>query len=114
MLKKNYEFKKVLKNGKFYSGKQINLFILKNKEKINLLGIAISKKVGKSVYRNKIKRLIRENYRIIENDIKEGYSLIFLWNKKIDKKEADFYIIKKDMENIFKKANLFLKEQGDK
>ena len=114
MLKKNYEFKKVLKNGKFYSGKQINLFILKNKEKFNLLGIAISKKVGKSVYRNKIKRLIKENYRLIEDELNIGYSIVVLWNKKVDKKEADFYIIKNDIENIFKKADLILKEQGDK
>lgn len=35
----------------------------------NFLGIAISKNVGISVKRNKIKRLIRENYRLLENYI---------------------------------------------
>ena len=34
---------------------------------------------------------------------------VILWNKKVDKKDADFYIIQKDMEEIFKKINI-LKE----
>ena len=69
MLKKNYEFKNVLNTGKYYKGKQIEIFYLKKNISKNLLGIAISKKVGSSVDRNKIKRLIRENYRLLENRI---------------------------------------------
>jgi len=72
----------------------------------NLLGIAVSKKAGNSVYRNRIKRLIRENYRLLENSIKTGYTFVILWNKKLDKYDADFNIIKEDMENIFKKAKI--------
>ena len=64
MLKKNYEFKNILKKGNYYSGKRIEAFIKKNNSKdINFLGIAISVKVAKAVKRNKIKRLIRENYK---------------------------------------------------
>ena len=35
--------------------------------------------------------------------------MVILWNKKVDKSKADFYVIKNDMENIFKKINI-LKE----
>ena len=89
-----------------YGGIQIEIFILKVNKPINLLGIAVSKKAGNSVYRNKIKRLIRENYRLLENSIKSGYSFVIIWNKNLDKHDADFNIIKEDMKNIFEKANI--------
>jgi len=38
--------------------------------------------------------------------LKFGYSFVILWNKKLDKHEADFNIIKEDMKNIFKKAKI--------
>ena len=106
MLKKNYEFKNVLTKGKYYGGKQIEMFVLKNNKPFVMLGIAVSKKVGNSVSRNRIKRLIKENYRLLEKNIKENKSLVILWRKSVDKKEADFYKIKEDMQKIFEKAEI--------
>ena len=105
-LKKNYEFKNVLLRGKFYIGKQISIYILKNNKKMNVIGIAVSTKKCGAVQRNRIKRLIRENYRHIKNELKQGYDIVFLWNKKGEAKEANYYIIEKDIDNIVKKANL--------
>ena len=107
MLKKNYEFKNVLSKGKYYSGEYIDIVIKKNNnEKYNFLGLAISVKIAKAVKRNNIKRLIRENYRLIECDIKTGYSMIFLWKKNVDVKNANFSNIKKDINKIFDKAGI--------
>ena len=89
-----------------YGGIQIEIFILKVNKPINLLGIAVSKKAGNSVYRNKIKRLIRENYRLLEDNIKKGNSFVIISKKNLDKDEVNFNIIKKDMESILKKANV--------
>lgn len=107
-LKKNYEFKNVLSRGKFYIGKQISVYVLKNKKKINVIGIAVSTKQCGAVQRNRIKRLIRENYRLIKNNLKQGNDIVFLWNKKGEVKEANYYTIEKDMLNLLKKAKLFL------
>ena len=106
MLKKNYEFKNVLSKGKYYSGKNIEAFIKDNNKSFNFLGLAISVKTGKAVKRNKIKRLIRENYKILEPQIMNGKSIVFLWKKKVDTEKAIFENIKEDMNNIFKKANI--------
>ena len=105
-LKKNYEFKNVLSKGKFYIGKQISIYVLKNKKNINVIGIAVSTKSCGADLRNRIKRLIRENYRLIKNDLKQGYDIVFLWNKKGEAKEADYYIIKNDINKLLKKAEL--------
>ena len=43
-------------------------------------------------------------------NIKTGNRFVILWNKKLDKHEADFNIIKEDMKNIFKKANILEEE----
>ena len=108
MLKKNYEFKNVLTRGKYYSGKRIEAFIKYNNSNINInfLGVAISSKIAKAVRRNKIKRLIRENYKILEPQIVNGKSIVFLWKKKVDIENATFENIKSDMNYIFEKSNI--------
>ena len=93
-LRKNYEFKNVLTKGKMYAGKQILIYISKNKLNENLIGIAISSKLCNAVKRNNIKR------------IKKGNNIVFLWNKNTEIDELNFHTIKKDMENIFSKAGI--------
>lgn len=106
-LKKNYEFKEILSNGKYYSGRFIEAFIKKaNNEEKNFLGIAISHKLCKAVKRNKLKRLIKESYYFYEDKTRSGYCIIFLWKKKIKIENATFENIKNDMEKILKKAEI--------
>ena len=105
-LKKNYEFKKVFQKGKTYTSKNIKVFISKNNLGENRIGIAVSVKSDKAVKRNRIKRLIRENYRLISSDLKKGYNIVFLWNKNAKIEEMN-YIIIEDIKKIFKKADMF-------
>lgn len=105
-LKKNYQFKKVLNKGKYFAGKYIDIFVLKNNKDINYIGIAVGVKIAKAVTRNRIKRLIHENYRLMENKINTGYQLVFLWKKRADISNATFDNIKKDMEENFKRIGI--------
>ena len=105
-LKKNYEFQNVLTKGRFYVGKQITIYIAKSREEANKIGIAISSKACNAVKRNQIKRKIRENYRLIQKNLKLGYNIVFLWNKKIPVEQLDFHIISQDMAKIFNKAGI--------
>ena len=110
MLKKNYEFSHIFSKGKYYSGKTIEAFILNNKEQSNYLGLAISVKSGHAYQRNRVKRLLRENYRLLEENITAGNSIIFIWKKKCDISQANFNQIKKDMLEICQKANIMVKK----
>ncbi len=110
MLRKNYEFKKVLSKGKYYSGQYIEALIIEKQKGTNSLGIAINSKIGTAVERNKIKRLFRESYYSLEEKIKDGQEIVFLWKKKTPIDCATYKNIKKDMEIIFDKANILSKE----
>ena len=111
MLKKNYEFKNVLSKGKYFSGFCIEAFIIKNNLRDeNLLGIAIGTKIAKATKRNYIKRLITEGYKNIESNISTGISIVFLWKRKIDIKNANYKNIKKDIYKIFDKAGILIEE----
>ena len=105
-LKKNYEFQNVLNKGKFYIGKQITIYIMPSREDTNCIGIAISSKAYHAVKRNEIKRKIRESYRMLAKNLKQGYHIVFLWNKKVPIEQLDFHIISQDMKSIFSKAGM--------
>ena len=73
----------------------------KNKKEKNVIGVAVSKKIGKAVKRNRIKRLIRESYYLKRNELEKGYNIVFLWNRntfincKCEQIQKDMYILLK-------------------
>lgn len=56
---KNLEFQSILKKRKFISAPSMVIYYQPKKEKYTRVGITVSKKIGKAVIRNKIKRQIR-------------------------------------------------------
>ena len=111
MLKKNYEFKAVLTKGKFFKEKEIEIFVIKNNKKRNFLGIAIGTKNGKAFQRNRAKRIIRESYTRLENQVIDGYSIVILMNKKCSIDQMTFAEVLKEMQNIFENAKILKKEE---
>ena len=108
MLKKNYEFNRVFSKGNYYRGKSIEAFILKNAKGENYLGLAISSKLGHAYQRNRLKRLLRENYKNMESQLIDGISIVFLLNKKAKINEISFYNVKEDIKVIFEKAHIMM------
>lgn len=78
-LKKNYEFRTVYKKGRSLANKYLVVYKYKNSLPENRLGISVSKKVGNSVVRSRVTRLIRESYRLNEEFIeKEGWDFVVI------------------------------------
>lgn len=76
VLKNTNQFMAVYKNGKSYANRELVMYIRNNHSGINRMGISVSKKVGNSVVRHRITRLIRESYRLNQNLLHEGYDIV--------------------------------------
>ncbi|MBD5531820.1 MAG: ribonuclease P protein component [Lachnospiraceae bacterium] len=75
-LKKNRDFQNVYQNGKSYANKYLVMYVLKNNLGTNRIGISVSKKVGNSVVRHRLTRLIREIYRLHEEMFNSGLDIV--------------------------------------
>ena len=77
-LKKNEDFKRVYRKRISKADSRFVMYILENNSSENRLGISVSKKVGNSVVRHRIKRLIKESYRLNESKFKSGYDIVIV------------------------------------
>jgi ribonuclease P protein component len=77
---------------------------MENGQKRNRLGISVSKKVGNSIVRHHLARLIRENYRLSEELYKEGYDIVVI--ARVAAKKADYHNIEKSLSQLSKKLEL--------
>ncbi len=75
-LKKNRDFQNVYQNGKSYANKYLVMYVLKNNLGTNRIGISVSKKVGNSVVRHRLTRLVREIYRLHEEMFNSGLDIV--------------------------------------
>ncbi|MDI3476491.1 MAG: ribonuclease protein component [Thermoanaerobacterium sp.] len=105
-IKRSSDFKNVYRYGKSISNQYIVMYYLENNLEINRVGFSVSKKVGKSVIRNRYKRLLYENFRLLDRDLFKGYDIIFIARNKII--EADFYMVGNAMRRLLTKSSLYM------
>lgn len=77
-LKKNRDFQNVYKKGKSYANRYLVMYVLENQTEVNHIGISVSKKVGNSVIRHHLTRLIRESYRLHEDMFNSGLDIVVI------------------------------------
>jgi ribonuclease P protein component len=83
-LRRNYEFARVYQKGHHVAGRLVVLHYLRRKRADNRLGVTASRQVNGSVPRNRIKRLLRESYRLNEPFIRPGFDLILVGRASAD------------------------------
>ena len=77
-LKKNADFQEVYKSGKSFANKYLVMYVKENDLGLNRIGISVSKKVGNSVVRHRVKRLILESYRLHEDMFISGLDMVII------------------------------------
>ena len=97
IVKEHYEFDNIINKGKSIGNKVFSIYFLKHDQEYPKFGIAVGKKIGNAVTRNKYKRIIRN---MIDN------------NKLLFKKDYDYIIIikRKCLDLSFKELNDNLSE----
>ena len=106
-IKKNNHFKWIIKKGKKSNKKTVRVCITHNKDNKNKLGIAIRKNIKSAVLRNRVKRVIREIYRLEENKLKKHFNIIICFNTET----VNFNEIYIDIKNAFYDLDMY-KEKG--
>ena len=99
-LKSNSDFRRVYRGGKSYANKYLVMYVLENGTDKNRLGISVSKKVGNSVVRHRITRLVRESYRLHENIFNSGLDIVVV--ARVGAKEVGYAEIESALLHVSK------------
>ncbi len=75
-LNQNYEFRRVYARGRSVATPLVVLYCRKNGAEKNRYGITVGSKVGKAVYRNLVRRRLREIYRLNEERFSPGWDIV--------------------------------------
>ncbi len=105
-LKKTEQFSLVYKNGRSRANEYLVLYVLPNSLSVNRLGISVSKKVGNSVVRHRVKRLILESYRLDESAYLKGFDLVVIARAKAN--GAAFTDLKAALRYLSKKQQVLI------
>ena len=92
-IKKNSEFQKVYRNGKSYANKLLIMYISRSERPDTRIGISVSKKVGNSVVRHHLARLVRESFRLNRDTLEEGLDIIVV--ARAAAKDSDYKTIER-------------------
>mgnify|MGYP002517484447 FL=1 len=111
-LKSNRDFKNVYSRGKSYANKYLVMYVLENGTDRNRLGISVSKKVGNSVVRHRVKRLILESYRLHEDMFNSGLDMVII--ARTTAKDKSYTDIKSAVMHLGKLHGILVKDDhGD-
>ena len=107
-LKKNYQFRFVYNRGKSIANRLLVMYVVRNGTNGNRFGISASKKVGNSVVRSRITRLLRESYRLSESKFLAGYDIVVI--ARASAKEATYKEVESALMHLLNKQKLIKSE----
>ena len=107
-LKLNHIFRKLYSTGGHANG-LMAMYVRRNREGVNRVGVTVSKKLGKAVVRNRVRRRLREVYRLHESRFLPGWDIVVVARRRAI--TADFSDLTKAYLALAKKSGILREEQ---
>lgn len=122
-IKREAEFKKIMEKGKSYADKYLVVYVLEKSSQINPLtsssrkvtqeeesrlprmGLSVSRRIGKAVIRNRIKRWMREVFRLHQSRLKDRMEIILIARSSA-KELVDYFEMEKRILHLWGKARI--------
>ena len=108
-LRKRYQFNYIYKNGTHFSSSALVLYVTPSKTKSIKVGFAVTKKIGKAVQRNAVRRRLREIVQKQLPNLKQNYNIIVVAKEGIT--DFDFAYLESEFVGLVKKAELIKDEK---
>ena len=109
-LKKNHEYRRLYSKGKSAAAPSLVCYCRKNGRDRNRIGYTVSNKIGNAVTRNRIRRRLREIYRLHEGEVKRGYDIVIVARHRAS--EADYHRLEKELLKTLGRLSLLLPAEG--
>ena len=108
-LKRNHEFKRLYNKGNSAASHCVVVYCRRNGKKENRLGLTVSTKLGGAVQRNRIRRRLKEIYRLNEDKLKPGYDVVIVARTKSG--TAPFSELEASMLSLLRKLDMIAGER---
>ena len=92
-IKKNSDFQKVYRTGNSHANRQLVMYVMRAENRDTRIGISVSKKVGNSIVRHRLTRLIRESFRLHRDILETGLDIVVV--ARAAAKESDYKTIER-------------------
>lgn len=109
-LKSNRDFRRLYARGKSAASPLLVVYCRKNGGSRNRLGLTVGTKVGKAVHRNRIRRRLREIYRLCEDRLKCGFDIVVV--ARVRCRGAGYRELESELTRLFSSLGLMKGEDG--
>ena len=102
-LKKNYQYNYVYKHASSVADRNFILLYCASNNKQSKIGFSVSKKFGKAVRRNRIRRQLKAAVSAVMPNVKEGFNAVFI-PRRHEAYQFDEIVV--SVQKLFEKAGL--------